>query len=43
MISGMATAHDCLLKSGDGASTECAGNFELHASTATEALLFDLG
>lgn len=43
MISGTATAHDCLLKAGDGASTECTGNFELHANTATEALLFDLG
>ena len=43
MISGTATTHDCLLKSGDGASAESVGNFELHANTATEALLFDLG
>jgi redox-sensitive bicupin YhaK (pirin superfamily) len=43
MISGTATAHECLLKAGDGASTECAGNFEIHANVATEALLFDLG
>jgi redox-sensitive bicupin YhaK (pirin superfamily) len=43
MISGTATAHECLLKSGDGASTECAGNFKIHANVATEALLFDLG
>lgn len=43
MISGTATTHECLLKAGDGASTEGAGNFELHANDATEALLFDLG
>lgn len=43
MIFGTATAHECQLKAGDGASTESAGNFALHASAATEALLFDLG
>lgn len=43
MISGTATVDESLLNAGDGASTECAGKFEIHASAATEALLFDLG
>ena len=35
--------NDVALEPGDGASTEAAGPVRVHATSAAEALLFDLG
>ena len=43
MMRGAVTLNDALLGTGDGASSEQAGGFEIRASEEAEALLFDLG
>ena len=43
IMRGALRLNDTALTAGDGASSEHPGRFTLHASVATEALLFDLG